>query len=149
MRHRIFIPTYISRSHWRHSHRRISHWGRRRRRASPHHWTHVVRMWWSAVMRRGPWLHHVRHWHRVSTPTTRCSRRWLDSSWVQTMRTTLRPSLPRFICDPHRQFSSSMILHLATFVNESLRSHVIQTIYALAFASAHNPSLKTLHCERR
>lgn len=121
-----------SRSHG-HAHRWVSHHHRR---------SHV--MWWRVPSWSG--VHHVM-WH-----SSRSHWRW---SWVATSRigiVTLAGThwhtgwlaLPSFISHSHGIVGPTLVLNLAAFVNQCLRSSKVQTLDALALATAECTSLETL-----
>ena len=54
-------------------------------------------------------------------------------------------TFPSIVGSLHGKFSAPVILDLAPFVDQSLRSHVIQTINALALISTHDACLEALN----
>mmetsp|Transcript_33795 Transcript_33795/g.81933 ORF Transcript_33795/g.81933 Transcript_33795/m.81933 type:complete len:286 (+) Transcript_33795:204-1061(+) len=128
-----------SRSHG-HAHRWVSH----------HHGrSHVVR-WWMMMRVWSSWsrVHHVM-WHSSGS-----HGRW---SWVATTRIGIRLTLsgthwhtrwwfalPSFICNSHGKVGTTLILDLASLVNQCLRSSKVQTFDTLALGSAECTSLEAL-----
>lgn len=144
--------THCGVSHWRVRHRGMSHVVRRRT------WRRTA--WGVQVMRGRTGAHHVmrrvmlavvtvsvmtRAWRWCSMPPTGCRWRGVNSTglWWRSVFT-----FPSIIGCLHGKLSASVILDLASFVDQSLRSHVIQTINALALVSTHDACLETLNRRR-
>jgi hypothetical protein len=126
------IPWSNGHSHWRVAHRRAHH-----------HWVpHVVR--WRVVTTgraSGAGVHHVRRRH---TPRSRRRNRNTACRWRCRSLRSRRSSFPGLVRHSHGKVGSSLILDLSPFIDQCLRTGIIQTIRTLAFPSANNSCLETL-----
>jgi hypothetical protein len=89
--------------------------------------------------------HHVGHTLHCRSPPT--CRRWHGYSvmrWDALRIAWSLGALPSIFCDSHGKSGTSIVFHLATFVDELLRASMVHATTAFAIAAAQNTCLETL-----
>jgi len=124
-----------------------------------HVWMMVMRVrirvptWWRRTAMR-TWMHHV-WWGRHPTggrwdrPSVMPGRWTLRRSWWGALRRsfpsrTNASSLPGLIGNSHRKICSLLILDLAAFVDQCLRTCIVQALNTFTLVTADHTSLETL-----